>query len=404
MLSLIVKKGHTEDITNYRSISLTNVDYRILAFVLAARMQSVINSIVSHVQTAYIKYRYMGYNIRLVDDVVEYYDHMQKKGLLFMADFSKAFDSFEWKFLFKTLDFLNFGPSFKQWIQTIYEQPVCKIKNNGHLSEQFPMSRGIRQGCPISALLFVLSVEILGLQIRQQTKLQGLDFGFPNNVKTVQYADDCVMFLNDRNELCTALNVLRSYGKLSGLSLNLSKCEGLCLWADKHRQHNCNLFGIKWPDQIHCLGIYIGYAHDKNLKSNWSDKIDKIENILASWKERDLSLFGKIHDQVMKTFIISQFVLPGSLLTVPPKIVKQIENVGLLYEFLWGSKDKIKRVKVIQKLKHGGLNMVDLKCLFMSFKAVWITRLLNRDPTLHSWAQIANLYYKPVQGPCSAPD
>ena len=39
--------------------------------------------------------------------------------------------------------------------------------------------------------------------------------------------------------------------------------------------------------------------------------------------------------------------------------------------------------------------MVDLKCLFMSFKAVWITRLLNFDPTIHSWAQIANLYYKP---------
>ena len=84
----------------------------------------------------------------------------------------------------------------------------------------------------------------------------------------------------------------------------------------------------------------------------------------------------------MKTFIISQFVLPASLLTVPPKIVKQIENV--LYEFLWGAKDKIKRLKVIQELKHGGLNMVDLKCLFMSFKAVWITRLLNCDPTIHS--------------------
>ena len=127
------------------------------------------------------------------------------------------------------------------------------------------------------------------------------------------------------------------------------------------------------------------------MKSNWSDKIDKIKNIVASWRERDLSLFGKI--QVMKTFIISQFVLPASLLTVPPKIVKQIENV--LYEFLWGAKDKIKRLKVIQELKHGGLNMVDLTCLFMSFKAVWITRLLNCDPAIHSLAQVANLYYKP---------
>ena len=132
------------------------------------------------------------------------------------------------------------------------------------------MSRGIRQGCPILALLFVLSVEILGLQIRQQTNLQGLDFGFPNKVKTVQYADDCIMFLNNKNELYTALNVLRHYGKISGPTLNLFKCEGLWLGSDKHNKRNCNLFGIKWPDQIRCLSIYIGYARDKNLKSNWN--------------------------------------------------------------------------------------------------------------------------------------
>ena len=100
------------------------------------------------------------------------------------------------------------------------------------------MSRGIRQGCPISALLFVLSVEILGLQIRQQTNLHGLNFGFTNNVKTVQYADDSIMFLNNRNELYTALNVLRHCGRISGLTLNLSKCEGLCLGSDKHRHRN----------------------------------------------------------------------------------------------------------------------------------------------------------------------
>ena len=94
-------------------------------------------------------------------------------------------------------------------------------------------------------------------------------------------------------------------------------------------------------------------------------------------------------------FKLSKHLLFHSLfcLTVPPKIVKQIENV--LYEFLRGTKDKIKRLKVIQELKHGGLNMVDLKCLFLSFKAVWITRLLNCDPAIHNWAQVANLYYKP---------
>ena len=74
-----------------------------------------------------LKDRYMEYNIRLVEDIIEYYEHKQKKGLLFMADFSKGFDTLEWEFMFKTLDLFNFGTSFKQWIRTIYEQPVCKM-------------------------------------------------------------------------------------------------------------------------------------------------------------------------------------------------------------------------------------------------------------------------------------
>ena len=94
--------------------------------------------------------------------------------------------------------------------------------------------------------------------------------------------------------------------------------------------------------------------------------------------------------QIIKTFVVSQFVLPASLLVVPPEITKKIESI--LYEFLWGPRDKVKRVKVTQELKLGGLNMVDIKCLFMSFKAVWITRLLKSDPNIHNWAQIAHLY------------
>ena len=78
VMTLIFKQGDREDISNYRPISLT-VDYRILAFILSARLQGVIESIVSPDQTAYIKNRHMGNNIRLVEDILEYYDHMERK-------------------------------------------------------------------------------------------------------------------------------------------------------------------------------------------------------------------------------------------------------------------------------------------------------------------------------------
>ena len=193
-----LKKDDKEDIANYRPISLTNVDYRILAFVLARRLQRVIDSILSHDQTAYVRNRHMGYNMRLVEDVIEYYEQMQKRGIIFMADFTKAFDSLEWDFMYRSLEFFNFGPS----------------------------------------------IEILGLKIKQQDELKGLNLGYPNKlVKTVQYADDCIAFLNNKNELCTVLNLIGEYGKASGLKLNLSKCEGIC---NVYQLNLCNDIASMW--------------------------------------------------------------------------------------------------------------------------------------------------------------
>ena len=107
---MIFKKGDEDDIANYRPISLTNVDYRIMAIVLANRVQNVIGSIVNHDQTAYIKGRYMGTNIRLVSDVIDYFEETKKSGILLLIDFKKAFDSLKWEFLFKTLIFFKGFP------------------------------------------------------------------------------------------------------------------------------------------------------------------------------------------------------------------------------------------------------------------------------------------------------
>ena len=79
-------------------------------------------------------------------------------------------------------------------------------KNN---SDEFSISRGIRQGCPVLALLFILAIELFGLRIRQEIDIKGFEVGFPEKPhKMVQYADDCILLLNNIDELCTAISIL----------------------------------------------------------------------------------------------------------------------------------------------------------------------------------------------------
>ena len=76
--------------------------------------------------------------------------------------------------------------------------------------------------------------------------------------------------------MCSALNLLTKFGEISGLKLNMEKCEGFWFGRDKILQENCNLFGIKWPEQIRCLGIYLGYNNQLNDIRNWYEKLDDI--------------------------------------------------------------------------------------------------------------------------------
>ena len=376
-------------LANYRPISLTNVDYKILAFVLANRLQTVIKSIVNPAQVAYIKGRYIGCNIRLLEDVIDYYDNNQKGGVLMMLDFCKAFDSLEWNFLIDVLKRFNFGQSFIRWIQTLYNKPSACVKNNGYFSNNFPLHRGIRQGCPVSALLFIIATEIMAITLRQNTKIQGIGI-CDQNIKILQYADDGVLLLNNEQEMCEAIATVNAFSSLSGTILNMSKCEGLWLGTFKERQEGCRLFNIKWPTApIRCLGIYIGHNKKENEILNWYEKLEQIENSISEWKKRKLTIFGKI--TVIKTIAIPKILFSASVLPLPDDVVQRLNTI--FFDFIWGKKDKIKRNIMIQQISDGGIKMIDVESLFMSVKAVWVVRLLKASP-IEDWTMIARHHLK----------
>ena len=98
---------------------------------------------------------------------MEYTEAKNLPGILLFIDFRKAFDTIEWNFLHKCTELYNFGPNIRKWISILYNNVKSGVMNVGFMTNYFKVSRGVRLGCPLSPLLFVLAVETLALKIRQ---------------------------------------------------------------------------------------------------------------------------------------------------------------------------------------------------------------------------------------------
>ena len=197
LIILIKKKGKDKRLfKNWRPISLINVDAKIASKASALRIRKVLVSLISSDQTAYVKGRYIGESVRLLNDILEYTDNNKIEAILFSADFEKAFDSVDHTFLLATLIEFGFGPDFIQWVKTFLKDCESCVMNNGHSSGYFPLNRGTRQGDPLSAYLFILVLEVMLIQIRENDNIKGINIG-NYDIKLSAFADDTYFLTSD---------------------------------------------------------------------------------------------------------------------------------------------------------------------------------------------------------------
>ena len=395
VITLIPKEdSDLSSLANWRPITLLNVDYKIASKVITKRLEKVLTLLINPDQTGFIKGRYIGQNIRLINDILEQTKLRNIPGILLQLDFRKAFDTIEWKFIQRTIQLFNFGESIQRWISIFYVNSESAVLNNGFCTNYFRLSRGVRQGCPLSPCLFILAAELLACKIRQDKEIQGINI-FGKELKLSQFADDTTLLNSSCNSINKAIAVLENFGDISGLKLNPSKTKALWLGPWRHRQDKP--FGFQWPEKpIRVLGTFISYNEKENEKYNFTLKLQKLKSILDIWNCRSLTIFGRC--LIAKSLGISQLIHSLSSLDVPLEYLNAVNSA--IFKFIWkNKKDKIKRKVMFLDYDQGGLRAPSIYALSKSLKLAWISRLLAVDyGSGESWKAIPNYFFERYGG------
>lgn len=146
---------------DFRPISLINSSLKIISKLLGTRLSKVMNLLVDNKQSAFLKGRHILDNIATAEELIFSIHKRRLPGHILKVDFNKAFDRVDWDFLFDLLEARGFGGCWIGWIKCILFSSKASILVNGSPNGYVRYKSGLRQGDPLSPLLFVLVTDVL---------------------------------------------------------------------------------------------------------------------------------------------------------------------------------------------------------------------------------------------------
>ena len=370
-LRLIPKAGkNTKDLKNWRPITLSNCDHKLITKTISRVMSENIGRIISGNQTAYLQKRSISDNLRIIAlaNTLAKKDE-RLKGLLIALDAKKAFDSVNHQYIRDVLTKIGLAdlvPTF----DLLYEESQVDIMINNKLCKGYRIRNGVKQGDALSCTLFILAMEPLIRNIEANQDIETLKsrkykIDLP---KCLGYADDISILTTDQIT-CVRASILEyeKFTKVSGLQLNADKTEFFSL-ANTYREKTYRFMyegqdnTIKNLEKIKVNGLHLATDPGDTHKHNFNEIKKKMDKQFAAWSNRGLSLLGKI--LIYKTFALSQIIYTARVIKYTDKEHAELRN--LIYKFLWnknyqGAKapDRIKRSIMTKNIKSGGFGMVD---------------------------------------------
>jgi hypothetical protein len=376
-LILVPKKPDAHEPKDFRPISLICFFAKLISKMLAKRLQPKMETLVNPAQSAFIKGRVIHDNFNYVQGLARSYFVRKLPALLLKLDIEKAFDSVSWDFLLEVLEARGFGQKWRNWISAILATASTRILINGELSDRIWHRRGLRQGDPLSPLLFVLVMDVLPALLTAADTvgaLKPIGSQLPR-FRASLYADDVIMFINPCHDEVTATRrILDAFGEASGLRTNFAKstispirCQDTPL-QPLVLESNCQIA------ELPCTYLGLPLSVTRLTRAQLQPAIDKILNKMASWNTIS-SAAGRLTLLLSVVYAMPIFQI---LAVHPPAwFIKRIDKAAR--GFLWANKESAPGAKCLVGWKqvckpkmYGGLGIPDLAARSIALRCRWL--------------------------------
>ena len=386
-LRLLPKEGKDLDyLKNWRPITLSNCDIKLITKSLSQRLGTNLDSVISQQQTAYLKNRQITDNLNLMQHLIEKSNDQNSSAMIVSLDAEKAFDSVEHWYIKEILHKIGLT-DFCKTFELLYKGQEVKIVLNQNIAGSYNIKNGVKQGDALSCILFILGIEPLIKNIENDNSVVGVSIGNTRVPKIVSYADDVACLIKPtQNNLDAIFRNYEYMTNLSGLKLNADKTEIIGLKCkDEYDVTYLHLkTKVRVSEMIKINGLHLSFDTKVAITQNMTKLLTCLESQLKRWSKRYLSILGKI--QIFKTFGLSQILFIATTTIIPQNVEKKITN--LIYKFIWNNDmstnkapDRIKRTILSRKIKELGFGMLDYREVINSIRQKMLHRL--RTKSLH---------------------
>ncbi|KAL3689674.1 hypothetical protein R1sor_015983 [Riccia sorocarpa] len=339
LITLLPKEGDVILLQNKRPITLLNSVYKIWAKCLQLRLTPVLQRMISWEQSAFLPGRHLHSTIFLCNEAVFEAKQQNIDCVLLKIDFKKAFNTLRWNFLYKVMEKMEFGQSFIDLVTTLNRDASSAIRINSSSSGTFSITRSVRQGCPLSPLLFTIAIQ-----------------GY--------FADDAHLLIQaDRQYLLNAKTVLQEYGKASGLTVQWTKSKAR--WISVANPTPDWITELEWlwdtrDEADRFLGFY--FKDEIDDETIYQITLQKIKKRLNCHSSRSTTLHGRVVIANHFIYGVIWFILP--LWSGNRARLRALET--LILRYVWGGDESTKAGhKVAEKVLHQPKNEGGLGLMFM---------------------------------------